>query len=125
MICFEGAFLKIAASPVKIAGPLAVVLELSQPPNPLQITGPRPPLAVGVNKTVLVPMTINELPEARLTGVPFIVAAGAPGTKVVPPMTIAEDAGASWRVVGLTWTEPAVFVEKAAMMSLVAPGLRE
>jgi hypothetical protein len=109
--CLEGASLQVAASPVKVAGPLAVVLELSQPPKPLQITDPRPPPVVGVKKAVLVPMTMNELAESTLTGVPFIVVAGAPGTKVVPPMTIGEDwggdsgvivAGVSWIVVGLT-----------------------
>ena len=96
---------------MKVAAPLAVVVELSHPPRPLQINGPKPPLAVGVKKTVLLPMTMNELPEAKLTGVPLIVAAGDPGINVVPPTTIADDgagcpgvtvAGVSCTVVGLT-----------------------
>jgi hypothetical protein len=96
-----------------------VVLELSHPPRPLQITGPKPPLAVGTSDAVLLPMTMNELPAARLTGVPFIVAAGPPATKVVPSIMMADEdtdgpppneaacpgiivAGTSWRVVGVT-----------------------
>ena len=96
---------------MKVGAPLAVVVELSHPPRPMQINGPKPLLRVGVKKTVLLPMTTNELPVARLTGMPLIVTAGDPGSNVVPSMTMTDDgancpgvtvAGASWIVVGLT-----------------------
>jgi hypothetical protein len=56
--CLEGAFLQIAASPVKVDTPLTVIVELSQPPRPLQITGPKLPLAVDVKKPVLLPVIV-------------------------------------------------------------------
>jgi hypothetical protein len=127
---------------VNVAAPLAVVVELSHPPRPLQIAGPKPPVAVGDSDSVLLPMTIKELPGARLTRVPLMVAAGPPATKVVPPMTIADEGaavppandagcpgviveGTSWRVVGVTRTDAAPLVDAAKTTSFVAPGLRE
>jgi hypothetical protein len=58
--CLEGAFLQIAASPVKVDTPLVVIVELSQPPRPLQVTvtGPKLPLAVDVKKPVLLPVIV-------------------------------------------------------------------
>ena len=40
---------------------------------------------------VELPMTMNELPGARLTGVSLIVADGLPGVSVVPAMTMGCD----------------------------------
>jgi hypothetical protein len=56
--CLKGAFLQMAASPVKVDTPLVVIVELSQPPRVLQITGPKLPLAVDVKKPVLLPVIV-------------------------------------------------------------------
>ena len=43
-----------------------LVVQLSHSPRPLQITGPNPSLTVAVNVAVVPPITMKELPEARL-----------------------------------------------------------